>query len=464
MPEGTVDVIPVDLVVAAIIARRRTGPSPRRPPGDHQVASGRRNPLQLPAARRPRAGLVHRAPALRRRGPADRRARVVVPRPRPGAGASSSGPKIVLDKAETVLQRAARCAASRPSWRAKLEEQARARSSGPSSYVELYGAYAECEAIYGVDRLLALLRRARRRATGRRSLRPARHRLGPLRQRRSTCRRSSSTPGSAPTPGEARTASTATTGCAARSSSPDRHLAAFDLENTLIASNVVASLLVARHPPPAPRRARCASSPRTLAEAPRCSRSTAATAATSCATSTAATRTPRSTQLDERRGRACSATSSSPSRSRPRIRRVREHRALGHRTVLITGALDFVVEPLRAAVRRHRLRRACRRRRRRRHATPASSPTCRPTGESRAQALLDYADAEGLRPRASRSPTPTRASDLPMLEAVGFPVAVNPETRLAALARKRGWLVEHWSQGAAAPSAARARSAHGERC
>jgi hypothetical protein len=28
------------------------------------------------------------------------------------------------------------------------------------------------------------------------------------------------------------------------------------------------------------------------------------------------------------------------------IRRVREHRALGHRTVLITGALDFVVEPL----------------------------------------------------------------------------------------------------------------------
>ena len=29
------------------------------------------------------------------------------------------------------------------------------------------------------------------------------------------------------------------------------------------------------------------------------------------------------------------------------IRRVREHRRLGHRTVLITGALDFVVEPLR---------------------------------------------------------------------------------------------------------------------
>ncbi len=38
-----------------------------------------------------------------------------------------------------------------------------------------------------------------------------------------------------------------------------------------------------------------------------------------------------------------------------------------------------------------------------------------------------------------------------MLEAVGFPVAVNPETRLAAVARKRGWLVEHWSRSPGAP-------------
>ena len=42
-------------------------------------------------------------------------------------------------------------------------------------------------------------------------------------------------------------------------------------------------------------------------------------------------------------------------------------------------------------------------------------------------------------------------SDLPMLEAVGFPVAVNPETRLAALARKRGWLVEHWAKAPGGP-------------
>ena len=43
------------------------------------------------------------------------------------------------------------------------------------------------------------------------------------------------------------------------------------------------------------------------------------------------------------------------------------------------------------------------------------------------------------------------SSDLPMLEAVGFPVAVNPETRLAAIARKRGWLVEQWSKSPGGP-------------
>ena len=45
------------------------------------------------------------------------------------------------------------------------------------------------------------------------------------------------------------------------------------------------------------------------------------------------------------------------------------------------------------------------------------------------------------------------ASDLPMLEAVGFPVAVNPETKLAAIARKRGWHVEHWPKAAGGASA-----------
>ncbi len=130
------------------------------------------------------------------------------------------------------------------------------------------------------------------------------------------------------------------------------------------------------------------------------------------------------------------------------LRRVREHRALGHRTILITGALDFAVEGLRPLF----------------DEIVASRMTVRPdgtysghlaevppTGETRAQILADYCTSEGLRLDESIAYADS-STDLPLLEAVGFPVAVNPETRLAAIARKRGWLVEHWSKASGAPT------------
>jgi phosphoserine phosphatase len=73
-----------------------------------------------------------------------------------------------------------------------------------------------------------------------------------------------------------------------------------------------------------------------------------------------------------------------------------------------------------------------------------------PTGETRAEVLADYCAAEGFLLDECVAYADS-TSDLPLLEAVGFPVAVNPETRLAALARKRGWLVEHWSKAPGAP-------------
>ncbi|MFM8481920.1 MAG: HAD family hydrolase, partial [Actinomycetota bacterium] len=129
------------------------------------------------------------------------------------------------------------------------------------------------------------------------------------------------------------------------------------------------------------------------------------------------------------------------------LRRVREHRALGHRTVLITGAMSFAVEGLRPLF----------------DEIIAAEMTVRPdgtysgelsqvppTGETRAQVLADYCRAEGLRLEESIAYADS-SSDLPMLEVVGFPVAVNPETRLAAIARKRGWLVEHWQKASGGP-------------
>ena len=130
------------------------------------------------------------------------------------------------------------------------------------------------------------------------------------------------------------------------------------------------------------------------------------------------------------------------------LRRVREHRRAGHRTVLITGALDFVIEPAPAAVRRHGRGRDEPAGRRHLHAASCWPPR-RPESR-RAQALFDYAAAHGFDP-AEGVAYADSTSDLPMLEAVGFPVAVNPETRLAALARKRGWLVEHFERAPGRP-------------
>jgi phosphoserine phosphatase len=115
--------------------------------------------------------------------------------------------------------------------------------------------------------------------------------------------------------------------------------------------------------------------------------------------------------------------------------------------VLITGALDFAVAGLRPLF----------------DEIIAAEMTVRPdgtysgelarvppTGETRAQLLADYCAAEGFRLDECVAYADS-SSDLPLFEAVGFPVAVNPETRLAAIARKRGWLVEHWSKADGAP-------------
>ena len=74
-----------------------------------------------------------------------------------------------------------------------------------------------------------------------------------------------------------------------------------------------------------------------------------------------------------------------------------------------------------------------------------------PTAENRFQALSDYATARDIDLRESVAYADS-SSDLPMLEAVGFPVAVNPETKLASIARKRGWLVEDFQKQSGAPN------------
>jgi HAD superfamily hydrolase (TIGR01490 family) len=227
---------------------------------------------------------------------------------------------------------------------------------------------------------------------------------------------------------------------------PERHIAAFDLENTLIASNVVESyaFLATRRLPPADR-ARFVL--QTLAEAPSLLKLDRKDRGDFLRHFYRRYEGAPIAQLDEDAVELLSrliVTKSFPAG----FRRVREHRRLGHRTLLITGALDVVVEqtlkPLFDDI-------VCAR------MSVAADGTYTgeladgpPTGEARAMVMQEYAEAEGLQLEESVAYADS-ASDLPMLEAVGFPVAVNPETRLAAIARKRGWLVEHWAKAPGGP-------------
>ncbi len=61
-------------------------------------------------------------------------------------------------------------------------------------------------------------------------------------------------------------------------------------------------------------------------------------------------------------------------------------------------------------------------------------------GEGKASALRQFADEQRIDLTQSFAYTDA-ASDLPMLEAVGHPVAVNPDSGLADIARREGWEV-----------------------
>jgi HAD superfamily phosphoserine phosphatase-like hydrolase len=443
VPEGVIDVIPVDLVVSAVLAVAAHGPTAGAP-GVFQVASGARNPLRY----RQLVDLVHQYflahPLYDSAGQP-----IVVPEwTFPGRG------RVVrqLQRATTALARGERVVAALPVRGRQAElggrlEERRVQADRALSYVELYGAYAECEAIFEVDRLLALAALPELEAEGW-VLDPAvidwdayvhdvhlpsvvahaRVRTTPGRRDNSTARHERGL----------RTVL-----------APQRQLAVFDLENTLIASNVVESWawLATRH---LPRAERVSFTMAALREAPGL---------------LALDRRDRGDFLrhfyrryedaPEARVRGDAMELFGAQllmKAFPAgIRRVREHRDRGHRTMLITGALDFVVEPLRPLFDEVICARL---------ETRGAGGGTRfsgeleagpPTGEARALTMLAYCEAEGL----SMTETVAYAdssSDLPMLEAAGVPVAVNAEAKLATIARKRGWHTEQWSKAPGAPA------------
>jgi HAD superfamily hydrolase (TIGR01490 family) len=122
------------------------------------------------------------------------------------------------------------------------------------------------------------------------------------------------------------------------------------------------------------------------------------------------------------------------------VRKIREHRAAGHRTVLITGAIRPLTRPLiplfdhiEAAELAVDERGVC-------TGYLASSPL---VGESRAAWMRQYAADNGIDLASSYGYADSH-SDLPLLEAVGRPVAVRPDVPLFRHARKARWTIVDW--------------------
>jgi HAD superfamily hydrolase (TIGR01490 family) len=125
---------------------------------------------------------------------------------------------------------------------------------------------------------------------------------------------------------------------------------------------------------------------------------------------------------------------------------VREHRARGEPTYVVSATLQEIIEPLaldlgfdgaigslcevEEGVYTGRSLRAC-------HA------------QGKAEALRELAEQSGLDLAASTAYSDSH-TDVPFLEAVGHPVAVNPDRELRRIAAERGWQVRQFRRAAAA--------------
>lgn len=474
LPESIIDVIPVDLVVAAVCAVAAK-PPPEEPEVFH-AASGSVNPFRFQELHDWCHDWFMEHPVY------DEHDQPISPPKwsfpsRTRVADQLSRAKRTLHITESTLRMLPVRGAAAEAY-AEVQEQ-RERLDRVAEYVDLYGMYVECDATYLTDRLMELwnelddsdkaafcfdpsaidwrtylteVHLPSVMATARVKVAPASKK--DLGGRLAGDEAGGNEAGDEHSPSDSPLARWLPS--ARRSEhaimerrrkqilSSDRHLAAFDLENTLLASNVVASWgwLSTRR---LPRSEQARIVARALAEAPRLLKLDRADRSDFLRYFYRRFKGAPVDQLGDDTWEMFSdmlLAQAFPAA----IRRVRRHRDLGHRTVLITGALDFVVEPFRPLFDHivcPSLGTASGRYTGRLTATP-------PIGENRAQALRDYAQAEGL-DLAECIAYADSTSDLPMLEVVGFPVAVNPEPKLASLARRRGWLVEHFSKAPGGP-------------
>ena len=432
IPEGVLDLIPVDFVVNAMLAVAARGTSPSEPEYLH-VCSGSRNPLSFlrnyelvreymqehPLPQRDRGTFdvpVWKFPGRRR----------VEKRLRAG--------ERLLDTADSVVSRLPHTPRMRRA--ARDLDRLRGRLEFVRRYADLYGAYVEAEVIYTDERALALYRSLSERD---RQDFPFDCELidWPHYMKEVHCP-AITVPLRFPAPARPEPQ------VHIRPSSNGQVLAVFDMEGTIVASNVVESYLWLR-----------------LADAGREQwPGEVATLVRAMPAYLGAERRDRGEFLRAFYRRYEGASVDGLRRlmqaevselllqrlSPPAVRRIRQHRAAGHRTILITAALDCLVEPL-LPLFDHVVATSLHARRGRFTGYLESPPL---VGEARAGWLRRFAESEGADLGSSYAYADSH-TDLPLLRAVGNPVAVNPDVSLYRVARRRRWPVEEWHATRGAP-------------
>jgi HAD superfamily hydrolase (TIGR01490 family) len=119
-----------------------------------------------------------------------------------------------------------------------------------------------------------------------------------------------------------------------------------------------------------------------------------------------------------------------------------ERMAAGRLAVLATSSIDIIVRPLAEELGVQEILAASFELDGDRYTGRLEGPPL--FGEKKMRAVLDYLAARGKRPEQCAFFSDS-ISDLPLLEVVGEPVAVNPDRRLRAVAHRRGWKILRFS-------------------
>ena len=123
------------------------------------------------------------------------------------------------------------------------------------------------------------------------------------------------------------------------------------------------------------------------------------------------------------------------------VSQIEEHKAQGTAVVLVTGSLDFVVQPIADYLAVDAVL-----------APQLCEQDGRFTGELTTAPLIGEAKADAIRNYATQHEVSLEASyaygdspsDLPMLECVGNPIVVNPGKSFRQKALKSGWEMHEW--------------------